>query len=53
MQISALDYNSYVGVIGVGRITRGAIKPTLKSLLLIAMVNPQRKSTASYGLLRP
>ena len=27
MQISALDYNSYVGVIGVGRITRGAIKP--------------------------
>ena len=23
MQISALDYNSYVGVIGVGRITRG------------------------------
>jgi GTP-binding protein len=27
MQISALDYNSYVGVIGVGRITRGSIKP--------------------------
>lgn len=27
MQISALDYNSYVGVIGVGRITRGAVKP--------------------------
>ena len=26
MQISALDYNSYVGVIGVGRITRGSIK---------------------------
>lgn len=26
MQISALDYNSYVGVIGVGRITRGTIK---------------------------
>lgn len=26
MQISALDYNSYVGVIGVGRITRGVIK---------------------------
>jgi GTP-binding protein len=23
MQVSALDYNSYVGVIGVGRITRG------------------------------
>ncbi|MEH6589229.1 MAG: translational GTPase TypA [Halioglobus sp.] len=27
MQISALDYSSYVGVIGVGRITRGKIKP--------------------------
>lgn len=27
MQISALDYNSYVGVIGVGRITRGNLKP--------------------------
>ena len=27
MQISALDYSSYVGVIGVGRITRGAMKP--------------------------
>ena len=26
MQISALDYNSYVGVIGIGRITRGTIK---------------------------
>lgn len=26
MQISQLDYNSYVGVIGVGRITRGSIK---------------------------
>ncbi|QEW05431.1 translational GTPase TypA [Nitrincola iocasae] len=26
MQISALDYNSYVGVIGVGRITRGRLK---------------------------
>jgi GTP-binding protein len=27
MQISALDYNSYVGVIGVGRITRGTLAP--------------------------
>lgn len=25
MQISALDYNSYVGVIGIGRVTRGRI----------------------------
>ena len=27
MQVSALDYNSYVGVIGVGRITRGTLSP--------------------------
>jgi GTP-binding protein len=27
MQISALDYSSYVGVIGVGRITRGTVAP--------------------------
>ncbi len=28
MQISALDYNSYVGVIGLGRITRGKLTPS-------------------------
>jgi Predicted membrane GTPase involved in stress response len=30
MQISQLDYSSYVGVIGIGRITRGSVnaKPT-------------------------
>jgi GTP-binding protein len=27
MQISQLDYNSYVGVIGIGRIKRGVVKP--------------------------
>src|SRR3990167_484531 len=27
MQISALDYSSYVGAIGIGRVTRGKIKP--------------------------
>ncbi|MFT7288068.1 MAG: GTP-binding protein [Halieaceae bacterium] len=27
LQISALDYNSYVGVIGVGRISRGVLRP--------------------------
>ncbi|MFA5529227.1 MAG: GTP-binding protein, partial [Thiohalomonadaceae bacterium] len=26
MQVSSLDYNSYVGVIGIGRITRGKVK---------------------------
>ncbi len=27
MQVSALDYNSYVGAIAVGRITRGSVRP--------------------------
>lgn len=27
LQVSALDYSSYVGVIGVGRISRGSVKP--------------------------
>jgi GTP-binding protein len=27
MQISQLDYNSYVGVIGIGRIKRGSVRP--------------------------
>ena len=27
MQISQLDYNNYVGVIGIGRVKRGSIKP--------------------------
>jgi GTP-binding protein len=27
MQISQLDYNSYVGVIGIGRITSGSVRP--------------------------
>ncbi|HAU03918.1 translational GTPase TypA [Pseudoalteromonas sp. B5MOD-1] len=27
MQISQLDYNSYIGVIGVGRIKRGTVRP--------------------------
>ena len=26
LQVSSLDYNSYVGVIGIGRITRGSVK---------------------------
>ena len=34
MQISALDYNSYVGVIGVGRINRGKIKTNIPVTIL-------------------
>lgn len=34
MQISALDYNSYVGVIGVGRITRGTLGPNTNVIVV-------------------
>jgi GTP-binding protein len=40
MQISALDYNSYVGVIGVGRITRGVIKRNMQ----VAIANADNKT---------
>ncbi len=33
MQISALDYNSYIGVIGVGRIKRGRMKPNMQVIV--------------------
>ncbi len=42
MQISALDYNSYVGVIGVGRIKRGTVR-----------TNTQVKVIDSEGKVRP
>ncbi len=34
MQISALDYSSYVGAIGVGRITRGKVRPSMPVTLI-------------------
>lgn len=34
MQISALDYSSYVGAIGVGRIKRGSVKPNMPVTLI-------------------
>lgn len=33
MQISALDYDSYVGVIGIGRITRGSLSPNQQVII--------------------
>ena len=42
MQISALDYSSYVGVIGVGRITRGTLAPAQQVVIADAQGN-QRK----------
>ena len=34
MQISALDSNSYVGVIGIGRITGGSLKPNDRAVVI-------------------
>ncbi|QXO17527.1 MULTISPECIES: translational GTPase TypA [Vibrio] len=36
MQISQLDYSSYVGVIGVGRVTRGSVKPNQQVTVISA-----------------
>ncbi len=42
MQISALDYNSYVGVIGLGRITRGHVSSG-DQLVIVDRKGKQRK----------
>ena len=42
MQISALDYSSYVGVIGVGRITRGRLVPNT-SVVVVSGDGSKRK----------
>lgn len=42
MQISALDYNSYVGVIGLGRIKRGSVKPN-QQISVISVDGTTRK----------
>ena len=42
MQISALDYNSYVGVIGVGRVTRGSVKTNMPIVVLDAEGNSRK-----------
>ncbi|WP_293755475.1 translational GTPase TypA [uncultured Paraglaciecola sp.] len=36
MQMSQLDHNSYVGVIGIGRITRGSVKPNQQVTIISA-----------------
>ena len=36
MQISQLDYNSYIGVIGVGRIKRGTVRPNQQVTIVSA-----------------
>ena len=46
MQISALDYSSYVGVIGVGRVTRGTIKRNTQ----VTIVDGENKTRAGRVL---
>jgi len=43
MQISALDYSSYVGVIGIGRITRGSLSPN-QQIVVVDHEGNQRKA---------
>jgi GTP-binding protein len=43
MQISSLAYDSYVGVIGVGRITRGTLKPG-QTVVVVDSDNKERKA---------
>lgn len=39
MQVTSLDYNSYVGIIGVGRIQRGSVKVNMPLILVDAEGN--------------
>ncbi len=39
MQVTSLDYNSYVGIIGVGRIQRGSVKVNMSLTLVDAAGN--------------
>ena len=42
LQISALDYNSYVGVIGIGRITRGTARSN-QPVIIVDRLGKERK----------
>ena len=42
MQISALDYSSYVGVIGIGRVTRGTINAGQQVMVIDAEGNTRK-----------
>lgn len=42
MQVSALDYSSYVGVIGLGRIARGILKPNQQVVVIGADGNTKK-----------
>ena len=42
LQISALDSNSYVGVIGIGRITGGSVKPNARIVVVDKDLNERK-----------
>ena len=52
MQVSNLDYNSYVGAIAVGRVTRGKIKPN-QQVMVVKYDGEQHKAKVGlvYGYL--
>jgi GTP-binding protein len=50
LQISALDYSSFVGRIGVGRITRGRIKPGQDVAVLNGPGSPVKKARINQVL---
>jgi len=38
MQISALDYNNYVGVVGIGRVTSGKVMPNQQVIIMLELL---------------
>src|SRR5687768_2233776 len=49
LQISALDYSSFVGRIGIGRINRGRLKPG-QDVMVLAGGNPPKKARVNQVL---
>ncbi|HIG88554.1 translational GTPase TypA [Candidatus Thioglobus sp.] len=47
MQITALDYSSFVGAIGIGRITRGTIKKNMQVVVVDTQGNQRKAKIAN------
>lgn len=50
MQISSLDYSSYVGKIGIGRIKRGRIKPLQEVLIMNGLDSEPKRAKVNQVL---
>jgi len=46
LQICSLDYSTYIGQLGIGRITRGSIRPNQE---VVVMYGPENKGRAKIG----